>query len=101
MVAGLRHPAPLMPLDFGGVYDEHVWRIYGFVAYHVGNRTDAEDLTQQTFERALRAWSRYDPTRAPIGFWLISIARNLVIDHYRARRPEAQLDELGDREPAF
>jgi RNA polymerase sigma-70 factor (ECF subfamily) len=50
----------------------------------VANRADAEDLTQQTFERALRSWAEFDPRRAGITTWLLSIARNLIIDHYRA-----------------
>ena len=37
--------------------------MYGFFAYRMRNRADAEDLTQQTFERALKAWSRYDPAQ--------------------------------------
>jgi RNA polymerase sigma-70 factor, ECF subfamily len=69
--------------DFADAYDEQVWNVFGFFAYRVANRGDAEDLTQQTFERALRAWSRFDPERAPLGVWLISIARNLLVDHYR------------------
>lgn len=72
-----------MSRDFADAYDEQVWKVYGFFAYRVANREDAEDLTQQTFERALRAWSRFDPARAPLGVWLIAIARNLLIDHYR------------------
>jgi RNA polymerase sigma-70 factor, ECF subfamily len=69
--------------DFADAYDEQAWNVFGFFAYRVASRGDAEDLTQQTFERALRAWSRYDPERAPLGVWLISIARNLLVDHYR------------------
>ncbi len=69
--------------DFADAYDEQVWNVFGFFAYRVANRSDAEDLTQQTFERALRAWSRFDPERAPLGVWLLSIARNLLVDHYR------------------
>ncbi len=69
--------------DFADAYDEQVWNVFGFFAYRVASRSDAEELTQQTFERALRAWSRYDPERAPLGVWLISIARNLLVDHYR------------------
>jgi RNA polymerase sigma factor (sigma-70 family) len=69
--------------DFADAYDEQVWNVFGFFAYRVAGRSDAEDLTQQTFERALRAWSRFDPERAPVGVWLISIARNLLVDHYR------------------
>lgn len=74
------------PTDFADVYDEHVWRVYGFLAYRLPSRTDAEDLTQLTFERALRAWGRYDPSRASVSTWLLTIARNLLIDHRRADR---------------
>ena len=82
--------------DFSAVYDEHVWQVYGFFAYRMRNRADAEDLTQQTFERALKAWSRYDPSRAAVGTWLLTIARNLLIDHLRADRSSRRqpLDDL-------
>jgi len=72
--------------DFARVYSEHVWPIYGFLAYRVGDRQVAEDLTQATFERALRAWSRFDPRRASERTWLLAIARNLLIDHHRRDR---------------
>jgi RNA polymerase sigma factor (sigma-70 family) len=82
--------------DFSAVYDEHVWQVYGFFAYRMRTRADAEDLTQQTFERALRAWSRYDPSRAAVATWLLTIARNLLIDHLRADRSSRRqpLDDL-------
>jgi RNA polymerase sigma-70 factor, ECF subfamily len=72
--------------DFGRVYAAHVWHVYGFLAYRVGEREMAEDLTQETFERALRAWSRFDPRRASERTWLLAIARNGLIDHRRKRR---------------
>jgi RNA polymerase sigma-70 factor (ECF subfamily) len=72
------------------LYEEHVWSVYGFFGYRVGSRADAEDLTQLTFERALRAWDRFDPTRASARTWLISIASNLLIDHYRRDRTSQQ-----------
>ena len=86
----------LLTRDFSAVYDEHVWHVYGFFAYRMRTRADAEDLTQQTFERALKAWSRYDPAKASVHTWLIVIARNLLVDHYRADRSSRQqpLDEL-------
>ena len=68
------------------VFDEHVWDVYAFAAYRLGNRADAEDVTQQTFERALKAWGRFDPGRATPRTWLLAIARNLVIDHHRRDR---------------
>jgi RNA polymerase sigma-70 factor (ECF subfamily) len=72
------------------LYDEHVWGVYGFFGYRVASRADAEDLTQLTFERALRAWGRFDPDRASARTWLISIASNLLIDHYRRDRTTRQ-----------
>lgn len=84
---------------FDEIYEEHVWRVYGFIAYRVGSREDAEDLTSQTFERALGAWHRYDERRAPPGAWLIAIARNLVIDHFRgapARGTRTPLHDVPD-----
>ena len=44
-----------MSEDFAAAYDEQIWNVYGFFAYRVSCRADAEDLTQRTFERALRA----------------------------------------------
>lgn len=81
--------------DFGRVYEEHVWRVYGFLAYRLGDRDGAEDLTQGTFERALRAWSRFDPRRASERTWLMAIAHNLLIDHHRRDRmvPVETIDE--------
>jgi RNA polymerase sigma-70 factor, ECF subfamily len=95
-----------MSEDFAAAYEAHVWDVFGFFAYRTGNRSDAEDLTQQTFEKALRAWTRFDPERAPLGAWLMAIARNVLIDHYRAdrtdrhnpidRQPESALGTEGD-----
>jgi RNA polymerase sigma-70 factor (ECF subfamily) len=90
-------------LSFGDAYDDHVWDVYGFLAYRTGNRADAEDLTQLTFERALRAWNRFDPSRASVKTWLLTIARNLLVDEHRRTRlspVRTTLDELGAREPS-
>jgi RNA polymerase sigma-70 factor (ECF subfamily) len=88
--------------DFATVYENEIWSVYGFFAYRVRSVADAEDLTQQTFERALRAWRRFDPQRSPARAWLLAIARNLLIDHYRAdpsprQQPleETEEDKLG------
>jgi RNA polymerase sigma-70 factor (ECF subfamily) len=69
--------------DFAELYEEHVWTVYGFIGYRVKTPEQAEDLTQQTFERALKAWRRFDPERSKPSTWLLAIARNLLIDHYR------------------
>lgn len=87
--------APRQP-DFSAVYEEHVWTVYGFFGYRVRSRDDAEDLTQLTFERALRAWGSYDERKASVRTWLMAIARNILVDHYRSDRSALQqpLDEL-------
>jgi RNA polymerase sigma factor (sigma-70 family) len=82
--------------SFARVYDEHVWRVYGFLAYRLNDRATVEDLTQATFERALRAWSRFDPRRASERTWLLSIAHNLLIDHARRDR-SALTDPIDER----
>jgi len=82
-------PAAPRP-SFAEVYDEHVWDVYGFLAYRLGRRHDAEDLTQVVFERAFAAWGRFDPARASALTWLLAIARNALIDHWRADRSAAQ-----------
>jgi RNA polymerase sigma factor (sigma-70 family) len=69
--------------NFARVYEEHLWIVYGFLAYRLRDQAAAEDLTQATFERALRAWSRFDPRKGSERTWLLAIARNLLIDHHR------------------
>jgi len=72
--------------EFGRIYEDHVWRVYGFLAYRGADPLLAEDLTQATFERALRAFSRFDPRRGSELSWLLTIARNLLVDHRRGER---------------
>lgn len=67
------------------VYREHVDAVFGFFAFSV-SRTHAEDLTSATFERVIRSWRRYDPARASERTWILSIARNLLTDHFRRQR---------------
>ena len=54
---------PVKP-EFVDVYDAHIWDVYGYLAYRLDSREEAEDLTQVAFERALRAWR---PLRPPAG----------------------------------
>jgi len=81
--------------EFLHVYDEHVWDIYGYLAYRLGSRADAEDLTQLTFERAFRAWGKFDPSRASARTWLLAIARNALTDHRRRDR-SARTNTIGE-----
>ena len=86
---------------FVDFYEDHVWHVYGFFGYRVGSREDAEDLTQVTFERAMNAWHRFDESRASGSTWLLAIARNLLVDHYRriGSRPEQPIELGGGADP--
>lgn len=81
--------------DFEHVYEEQMWHVYGFFSYRVDSRELAEDLTQATFERALRSWAKFDRRKASERTWLLAIARNLLIDHHRRKQPvlSATIDE--------
>jgi RNA polymerase sigma-70 factor (ECF subfamily) len=81
--------------DFLQAYEDHVWDIYGYLAYRGAGTSDAEDLTQTTFERALRAWNRFDPERASAKTWLLAIARNAYIDFRRSDRSGRNLSISG------
>lgn len=79
--------APASPgIDWDAVYAEQLPRVLDFFRYRVANRADAEDLTSLTFEKAWRARARYRSELAGVGTWLMAIARNVAIDHYRSRR---------------
>lgn len=63
-------------------------RVYGLAVTMVNDRSLAEDVAQETFERAWRHAASYDGRRGAVSTWLFTIARNLAIDALRVRRPE-------------
>jgi RNA polymerase sigma-70 factor (ECF subfamily) len=77
----------------GELYVLHFDRIYGYLQASVGNKHDAEDLTEQTFVKMLESIDRFVWLRAPFSAWLFRIAHNLAMDHFRASR-RYQLEEL-------
>ena len=78
---------------FGRLYDLHLDAIYRYVYYKVSNVTEAEDLTAQIFLKAWEAMPRYQWRNIPFSHWLMRLARNAVIDHYRTSRNHGDLDE--------
>lgn len=85
--------APAAEVDWDEVYAEQLPRVYNFFRYRVGDGPVAEDLTSITFEKAWRGRNRYRRDLGAFGTWLMAIARNVAVDHYRRRRPEAPLEE--------
>jgi RNA polymerase sigma-70 factor, ECF subfamily len=67
----LRDPGPLLS------------RVYAYVAYRIGDGPDAQDVTSDVFERALRYRDSYDPAKSEPIAWLIGIARRCIADSVR------------------
>lgn len=76
---------------FGQLYDHYVPGIFRFIYYRVGSRHLAEDLTSETFMRGLRALQRFTWQGKDFGAWLITIARNLIADHYKSSRSRLEV----------
>ena len=74
------------PAAFAQIYDRHVSLVYHFAYNLLGNRSEAEDLTAETFLRALEAIGRYRWTGRPLSSWLLTIARNLGMSQLRQRQ---------------
>ena len=71
---------------FGQLYDRYVDLVYRYVYYRVGSKALAEDLVSETFLRALRRISSFTWQGRDFAAWLITIARNLIADHYKSGR---------------
>jgi RNA polymerase sigma-70 factor (ECF subfamily) len=76
---------------FGQLYDRYVDIVHRYIAYRVGSHALAEDLTSETFLRALRRISTYSWQGRDFGAWLVTIARNLITDHYKSSRYKLEL----------
>ena len=71
---------------FGLLYDRYFDTVFRFVYFRVGNRQLAEDLTADTFLRALKRIGSFTWQGRDLGAWLVTIARNLVADHFKSGR---------------
>jgi RNA polymerase sigma-70 factor (ECF subfamily) len=87
---------------FGQLYDHYQTSVYRFLYYRVGSTTLAEDLTGETFFRALRSMSSFRWQGKDFGAWLMTIARNLATDHFKAGRTrlEQTTEDMGTLDAA-
>jgi RNA polymerase sigma-70 factor (ECF subfamily) len=79
------------PQAFARIFDEYAAPIHRFIASRVNRPSDAEDLTQLVFVKALEALPRYEARGIPFGGWLFRLARNAIIDQIRTRRDHLSL----------
>jgi RNA polymerase sigma-70 factor, ECF subfamily len=82
------------PSKFDALYELHFERIYFFIVSRVRDRSTAEDLTSETFHKALANLASYEWRGTPFSAWLYRIASNAIVDHYKRSNREQQIDEL-------
>ena len=71
---------------FGELYDHYVTMVHRYVYHRVGDRATAEDVTSETFVRALRRIDSLSFQGRDVGAWLVTIARNIIRDHVKSSR---------------
>jgi RNA polymerase sigma-70 factor (ECF subfamily) len=75
--------------------------VYRYLVFLTGDRSAAEDLAAETFEKAFRGWRRFDPRRGTPRAWLCQIARTVAIDWFRAEARRRRREETYTRELAL
>src|SRR5688500_17683257 len=87
-------------MTFSEAAERHLDDVHRYLVFLTGDRTAAEALTAETFERALRLWRRFEAGRASARAWLCTIARSAALDWCRAeerrRRREGAYARAGD-----
>lgn len=83
------------PDAFGALYDEYVDQIFRYIYYKIGNFTEAQDLTGQTFLKAFENIDSYEVREVAFSSWLYRIAHNLIVDYFRreSKRENVPIDE--------
>ncbi len=76
---------------FGLLYDHYQASVYRFLYYRTRSQVLAEDLTSETFFRALRSMNSFRWQGKDFGAWLMTIARNLAMDHFKAGRTRLEM----------
>ena len=84
--------AEAVPESFEELYQRTFSRVYAYVASLLRDRSAAEDVTAQTYERAYRKRSGYRPSRGTPEQWIFGIARNAALDELRKRGRRAGLE---------
>jgi len=70
---------------FTELYEHYMPKVFRYISYQVGNMDLAEDLTSAVFEKTLTKLNSYRSNKASFSTWLMTVARNTVIDHYRVK----------------
>ena len=81
------------PEAFAQLYDAYIERVYRYIYFRISDDDATEDIVSQVFLKAWENLGRYKAGSSPFIAWLYTIARNLVIDYYRAKKEILPLEE--------
>lgn len=81
---------------FSGVYEYFAQKIYSFLFHKTLNHSLSEDLTSDTFMKALDNIEKFQPQKGPFQAWLFTIARNTLIDYYRSHKETQSIEDAWD-----
>lgn len=84
--------SPPAPREFDSLYRDSRDDLFSYLTYLVGDRSLAEELTAQAFEKAFRKRLLYKPGRGDLRGWLFAIARNAAVDELRRSGRESALE---------
>ncbi len=88
----------LQPPSFAAVAEAELDAVHRYLLFLTGDRSLAEDLTGETFEKAFRTWRRFDPRRGSARTWLCQLARTAALDHFRSEERRRRREERFSRE---
>ncbi len=92
--AAVQPPRHVGSPAFADVVADHLDAVYGYLVYLTGDRTAAEDLAAETFERAFKSWRRFDPRRGAPRTWLCRIAHSAAVDWFRAEARRQRREDV-------
>ena len=81
-----------LPASFAATAEEHLDDVYAYLVYLTRDRSLAEDLAADTFEKALKLWHRFDAARGSARTWLCQIARTTALDWFRSEERRQRRD---------
>src|SRR5919205_3544686 len=81
---GRRRRIDAVKTEFAEAAERPLDDVLAYLVYLTGDRATAEELTAETFVRALERWRRFDPRRGSARTWLCQLARSAALDHFRS-----------------
>ncbi len=80
--------------SFAYIYDKYINKIYKYIYYRMPDKYISEDLTSQTFIKALKSISLYNKDKGSFSSWLYKIAKNNLADYYRTYKNNLDINDL-------